>query len=81
MQAAVAFSPDGRTLAVEGLGGDTALWEVTTGHLIADLGNPSASARMSLDFAPFGIMILNFAAGQRSSSLAMTSCWIWLVPS
>jgi len=38
---AMAFSPDGRVLAVDGLNGDTALWDVTSGHLIADLDNPS----------------------------------------
>jgi WD40 repeat protein len=40
---AMAFSPDGRVLAVDGLNGDTALRDVTSGHLIADLDNPPAT--------------------------------------
>ena len=39
---AVAFSPDGRTLATVGTGGRTYLWDVATGRRTATLSGPSA---------------------------------------
>jgi WD40 repeat protein len=63
---AMAFSPDGRMLAVDGLAGDVALWDVTNGHLIADLDNPSGYARISLAFAPDGQMLAAADAGEKT---------------
>ena len=53
----VAFSPDGRMLAVGGKLGDTGLWDVADGHLIATLANPSGFSGESLVFAPDGQML------------------------
>jgi eukaryotic-like serine/threonine-protein kinase len=53
----VAFSPDGRMLAVGGKNGDTGLWDVADRHLIATLANPSGFSGESLVFAPNGQLL------------------------
>ncbi|GGY39187.1 protein kinase [Streptomyces anulatus] len=50
---AVAFSPDGKTLATGGPGGDVRLWDVATGRLKATLANRRIEAR-DLAFSPDG---------------------------
>lgn len=50
---AVAFSPDGKTLATGGPGGDVRLWDVATGRLKATLTNRRIEAR-DLAFSPDG---------------------------
>ncbi|MFH9364510.1 WD40 repeat domain-containing serine/threonine protein kinase [Streptomyces anulatus] len=50
---AVAFSPDGKTLATGGPGGDVRLWDVATGRLEATLANRRIEAR-DLAFSPDG---------------------------
>jgi WD40 repeat protein len=55
---AVAFSPDGRTLATAGAGGRTYLWDVGTGRLIATLSGPFTGASgASVAFSPDGTML------------------------
>src|SRR5262249_31528956 len=49
---AIAFSPDGKTLAAGGGEGDTALWEVTTGKLRQRLGK--GEMVRGLAFSPDG---------------------------
>ncbi|MFJ9504346.1 WD40 repeat domain-containing serine/threonine protein kinase [Streptomyces anulatus] len=50
---AVAFSPDGKTLATGGPGSDVRLWDVATGRLKATLANRRIEAR-DLAFSPDG---------------------------
>jgi WD40 repeat protein/tRNA A-37 threonylcarbamoyl transferase component Bud32 len=50
---AVAFSPDGRSLATGGLHTDVHVWDVRTGRLLRDLEQGSAGVR-TLDFSPDG---------------------------
>ncbi|MGW5925427.1 WD40 repeat domain-containing serine/threonine protein kinase [Streptomyces anulatus] len=50
---AVAFSPDGKTLATGGPGGDVRLWDVATGRLKDTLANRRFEAR-DLAFSPDG---------------------------
>ncbi|MDV9196502.1 WD40 repeat domain-containing protein [Streptomyces sp. Wh19] len=50
---AVAFSPDSKTLATGGPGGDVRLWDVATGRLKATLANRLFEAR-DLAFSPDG---------------------------
>jgi WD40 repeat protein len=51
---AVAFSPDGRTLATAGAGGRTYLWDVRTGLVIATSGNPDGGAVTGVAFSADG---------------------------
>ena len=50
---AVAFSPDGRSLATGGLHTDVYIWDVHTGRLLRELEQGSAGVR-TLDFSPDG---------------------------
>ena len=50
---AVAFSPDGRTLATGGIQTDVHVWDVGTGRLLRELEQGSAGVG-SLDFSPDG---------------------------
>lgn len=50
---ALAFSPDGKTLATAGWLDHLRLWNSATGQMIADLGDPGCEIR-SLAFAPDG---------------------------
>ena len=62
----VAFSPDGRTLAVGDFNGDVYLWAVATGHVAATLAGPAGSASVdSVAFSPDGTML---AAGNGDGS-------------
>ena len=49
----VAFSPDGKTLALASLGGSVQLWDVATGKLMESL-NGHSGAVLSLAFSPDG---------------------------
>src|SRR5262249_4270478 len=51
---AVAFSPDGKTLAASGPGGVVRLWEVSTGKERAVLRVEAGAAVSSLAFSPDG---------------------------
>ena len=50
---AIAFSPDGRTLATGGLHTDVHIWDIGTGKLLRELEQGSAGVG-SLDFSPDG---------------------------
>ncbi|MCX4867877.1 serine/threonine protein kinase [Streptomyces sp. NBC_01369] len=75
---AVAFSPDGKTLATGGPGGDVRLWDVATGRLKATLANRILEAR-DLAFSPDGrslavtadggVLLWNLAARKPSAIL------------
>lgn len=75
---AVAFSPDGKTLATGGPGGDVRLWDVATGRLKATLANRLIEAR-DLAFSPDGrslavtadggVLLWNLAARKPSAIL------------
>ncbi|MEU4500473.1 serine/threonine-protein kinase [Streptomyces sp. NPDC024089] len=75
---AVAFSPDGKTLATGGPGGDVRLWDVATGRLKATLANRLLEAR-DLAFSPDGrslavtadggVLLWNLAARKPSAIL------------
>ncbi|MFG3527685.1 WD40 repeat domain-containing serine/threonine protein kinase [Streptomyces sp. NPDC047917] len=75
---AVAFSPDGKTLATGGPGGDVRLWDVATGRLKATLANRLLEAR-DLAFSPDGrslavtadggVLLWNLAARRPSAIL------------
>ncbi|MFI1572942.1 WD40 repeat domain-containing serine/threonine protein kinase [Streptomyces anulatus] len=76
---AVAFSPDGKTLATGGPGGDVRLWDVATGRLKATLANRRIEAR-DLAFSPDsrslavtadgGVLLWNLADRRPSAILA-----------
>jgi WD40 repeat protein len=51
---AVAFSPDGHTLATGDGNSNTYLWDVPSGHLITTLTDPSSSAVSAVAFSPDG---------------------------
>ncbi|MER6167080.1 WD40 repeat domain-containing serine/threonine protein kinase [Streptomyces violaceorubidus] len=51
---AVAFSPDGRTLATGGQGGGVRLWDGATGRLRARLDSPLVTDARDLAFSPDG---------------------------
>ncbi len=53
MVADVAFSPDGKTLALASLGGSVQLWDVATGKLLEPL-NGHSGAVLALAFSPDG---------------------------
>ena len=54
----VAFSPDGKTLAVADFNGDVYLWAVATGNIAATLTGPAGSASVdSAAFSPDGTML------------------------
>src|SRR5271154_226273 len=56
--AAVAFSPDGRTLATVGWGyGRTYLWDVTAGRITATLSDQVTGGGASVAFSPDGATV------------------------
>jgi WD40 repeat protein len=50
----LAFSPDGKTLAIPEFGGKTYLWNVATRRVIAILTNPVGTGVSSVAFSPDG---------------------------
>ncbi|MEO3751925.1 helix-turn-helix domain-containing protein [Streptomyces sp. B6B3] len=66
---ALAFSPDGATLAIGELGGAVRLWEVATGELRGTVGSDAADAgAASLDFSPDGGLL---AAGDQDGAVRL----------
>ena len=54
---AVAFSPDGRTLAADGINSRTYLWDVATGQRTATLSDPTTGGRAAaVAFSPDGTL-------------------------
>jgi len=77
---AVAFSPDGTTLAAGGGGGGTCLWDVATGRRTAVLTCPGSTGIQSVAFSPGGTTLAtggskgstclwNVATGTRTATL------------
>jgi WD40 repeat protein/tRNA A-37 threonylcarbamoyl transferase component Bud32 len=65
---ALAFSPDGRTIATGGLDTLVHFWDVRTGKLVRELQQNVGSAVLSLEFSPDG-RILAISGGEAFASL------------
>jgi WD40 repeat protein/tRNA A-37 threonylcarbamoyl transferase component Bud32 len=65
---AIAFSPDGRTIATGGLDTLVRLWDVRTGTLVRELEQNVGPAVLSLGFSPDG-RILAMSGGEAFASL------------
>ena len=65
---AIAFSPDGRTVATGGLDTLVHLWDVRSGTLVRELKQNVGSAVLSLEFSPDG-SILAMSGGEAFASL------------
>ncbi|MGC0409281.1 WD40 repeat protein [Streptomyces sp. SAI-163] len=61
---AVAFSPDGKTLATGGQDGDVRLWDVATGRLKATLAHRFVTEARDLAFSPDGRTLAVTAEGR-----------------
>lgn len=66
---AIAFSPDGRMLAIgsgePSRGGDITLWDVATGKLVRSLHDRHSDTVLSLDFSPDGRLIASGGADKQ----------------
>jgi WD40 repeat protein len=66
----VAFSPDGRTLAVSsGSGGDVWLWDVATQSRVATLASPRCTGDEQVAFSPDGTTLAVFSSDSGTTCL------------